>query len=114
MPTVGGAVEHQQLVAPGLHRRVRGGLGAEGSGEFVLRRVVEMLLPTEEHNLVRCQRIVDRVGGLFGQVSGEMDAVDAGADQLAYFADGDSAGSVDLLRGLGDTFEFGDGHGDLL
>ena len=43
-----------------------------------------------------------------------MDAVDAGADQLAYFVDGDSAGSVDLLRGLGDTFEFGDGHGDLL
>ena len=41
-------------------------------------------------------------------------AVDAGADQLAYFVDGDSAGSVDLLRGLGDTFEFGDGHGDLL
>lgn len=73
-----------------------------------------MMLPTEEHNLVRCQRIVDRVSGLFGQVPGEMDAVDAGADQLAYFVDGDSAGSVDLLRGLGDTFEFGDGHGDLL
>jgi hypothetical protein len=93
---------------------MRGGLGAEGSGEFVLRRVVEMMLPTEEHNLVRCQRIVDRVGGLFGQIPREVYAVDAGADQLTDLVDSDSAGSVDLLRGLGDTFEFGDGHGDLL
>ena len=78
-----------------VDRRMRGREGAELLGERDLARVVEVVLATEEDDLVGEQRRADGGHRPLAEVGAEADAVDPGADPAAEAVHGHSLGSVD-------------------